>query len=184
MICTAIDKKSLRETWLNTRSAVPKLRRESAAAAFTERFVAKTAPCKAVLSYASFNGELSTEKLNSLLAGRGQLILPRVNGKTLSLYQVDCPSEQLEKNSWGIYEPIPSLCPPVSLETVDFIIAPALAFDEVGTRLGYGGGFYDRLLSSVFQTVPTVGVGFTEQSSHQRLPSFTHDISLSAIELF
>ena len=45
----------------------------------------------------------------------------------------------------GYLQP-PASAPQVELATVDAVLLPGLAYDERGTRLGYGGGFYDRLL--------------------------------------
>ncbi|MGL5807988.1 MAG: 5-formyltetrahydrofolate cyclo-ligase [Xenococcaceae cyanobacterium] len=66
----------------------------------------------------------------------------------------------LEKNSYGIKEPLPD-APKIEAKQVDLILVPAVACDRRGYRLGYGGGYYDRLFSSSeWQNIPKIGIVF------------------------
>lgn len=51
---------------------------------------------------------------------------------------------ELKPGIWNIPQPLPGPEP----ESLDLMILPGLAFDLRGHRLGYGGGYYDRYLSS------------------------------------
>ena len=58
------------------------------------------------------------------------------------------------------------------------MVAPLLAFDRTGARLGFGGGFYDSLLASVH--CPTVGLAYDFQEV-ESVPVEDHDRPLSMI---
>lgn len=59
----------------------------------------------------------------------------------------------------------------------DIILIPLLAFDKQGVRLGYGGGYYDRILNS---EMLKIGIGFSAQEA-ETLPKEAHDILLNYI---
>ena len=68
--------------------------------------------------------------------------------------------QPLQTNNYGILEPL-ATAPILLAENIDLILVPAVACDVLGYRLGYGGGYYDRLLSSPqWAAKPTIGVVF------------------------
>ena len=84
-----------------------------------------------------------------MLVARGtRLALPRVNRETrrLDVHVVGDVAEDTAPGTWGIREPIPARCPLADPRLIDVVLAPGVAFTAQGARLGYGGGFYDRLL--------------------------------------
>ena len=102
----------------------------------------------AVLAYASFGTELQTDELlRRVLADGKTLVLPRVERGGLGLYEVRDLAGDLAPGTWGIREPEPDRCPPADPDGVGFALIPGVAFDRGARRLGYGGGFYDRLLA-------------------------------------
>lgn len=85
--------------------------------------------------------------------------LPRCQGSDL-IWHAWSSEDPLQAGAYGIQEPHPGL-PTLAPEQVDLILVPAIACDWQGYRLGYGGGFYDRLLSHpAWQAKPTIGIVF------------------------
>jgi len=86
--------------------------------------------------------------LAEALASEARLILPRVARvrDELALHAVADLEADLAPGTWGIPEPIAERCAEVALGEVDFVLVPGVAFDRRGGRLGYGGGFYARIL--------------------------------------
>jgi 5-formyltetrahydrofolate cyclo-ligase len=161
-------KADLRRRVLAERDAWPADRRARASAAIAERLLALPglAAARTVLAYASFGSEPDTGRLLQAVLGAGQaLALPRVNRTTrmLELYRVDDLAAQLEPGTWGIREPRPALCAPVAPAAVDFVLVPGAVFDVRGGRIGYGGGYYDRLLGGARPGTPLVAAAFELQ---------------------
>ncbi len=120
-----------------------------------------------VLAYRALPGEPDV----SALHGEFELLAPRARFRPtprLTLHRWDTATEP---SRFGALQP-PADAPQEPLDSVDAILLPALAFDTRGVRLGYGGGFYDRLLPD-FRGV-TVGV-IQGALIVPRLPTDPHD---------
>lgn len=129
-----------------------------------------------ILAYFSFRQE---PDLSILFTDRHQWGFPRCVGKSL-LWHSWKPGEPLQKGAYGIFEPHPDL-PTLNANEVDLILVPSVACDVRGYRLGYGGGYYDRLLSSLeWSSKPTIGIIF-EFGCLQELPVDPWDKPLKAI---
>jgi len=141
---------------------------------------------KAVLSFASFQDEIDTWTLNEKLAEENLLILPRVVREELKLFRVTNLKEELKRSDWGILEPIPGTCLEVSPDNIEIALIPGLGFDPDLHRIGYGKGFYDRLIPKLTQGLTQaelVGVGFEEQRLESALPTSEHDQPLHRVLL-
>ena len=104
-----------------------------------------------VLAYMNFGAEFAAEIfVQQALRDGKRVLLPKVNRSTneLDIYQVTDLLRDLATGMWEIREPLVERCAKVdALEEIDFILLPGVAFGRDGARLGYGGGFYDKLLS-------------------------------------
>jgi 5-formyltetrahydrofolate cyclo-ligase len=93
-------------------------------------------------------------------------------------------TKDLKKNNrFSILEPDPSVCQRAELTEIDCIITPALVFDKKNHRLGYGFGYYDRLIK-LLPNAYTIGIGFKEQFYDADLPIDPHDVFLHQVYLF
>lgn len=111
------------------------------------------ADAETVLGYMSFGAEFATAPwLQQALQAGKQVLLPKVNSATkqLELFEVYDLVRDVAPGLWNIPEPLPDRCSRVEdLTQVDFILLPGVAFARDGARLGYGGGFYDKLLARI-----------------------------------
>ncbi|HXU92305.1 MAG TPA: 5-formyltetrahydrofolate cyclo-ligase [Gallionella sp.] len=126
-----------------------------------------------VLGYLNFGAELDSELwVRQALSDGKRVLLPRVNraSRHLDLYRVNDLQVDVAPGSWGIREPLESRCEKEkSLRTVDFILLPGVAFTREGERLGYGGGYYDKLLAHLPHR-PALVAGAFEMQVVQEIP--------------
>ncbi|MFB9991820.1 5-formyltetrahydrofolate cyclo-ligase [Deinococcus oregonensis] len=121
-----------------------------------------------VLAYRALPGEPDV----SALAQSFELFTTRARWKPQPHLTLHAWDTATEPSRFGVLQP-PADAPRVPLDTVDAVLLPALAFDEQGVRLGYGGGFYDRLLPGFpGLTVGVVWAGVVVP----KLPSEAHDV--------
>ena len=116
---------------------------------------------KTVLAYFSFRQEpdLSYLFLDNTLDNRKTWGFPRCVDKSLE-WHIWQPQDKLIAGKYGIREPHTDL-PIINPHQVDLILVPCVACDYQSYRLGYGGGYYDRLLSSPqWNSIPTIGIVF------------------------
>ncbi len=92
-------------------------------------------------------GEMIQEALRIKKRVVVPLVQPETNSLTLSEL-VDFHPSQLQPGPYGISEPRLEHQRKVDPKGVDLWVVPGVGFDEIGNRLGLGGGYYDRLLSA------------------------------------
>jgi 5-formyltetrahydrofolate cyclo-ligase len=181
----AADKAALRRSILSKRDAVPAVQRAQSSAAITRHLLDLPAftSAQAVLAYLSFGSEYDTRVFVDTLLGRGKrLILPRVDraNRRLQLFQVSDPQTQTAAGTWGICEPVSERSLPASRGEVSLVLVPGVAFTPRGDRLGYGGGFYDRLLAGWPSRPPVVAAAFAVQIVDS-IPMGPDDVAIDAV---
>jgi len=85
------------------------------------------------------------------------------------------PSSPMSADRYGI--PVPATA---AVPAPDILLLPLVAFDELGYRLGYGGGYFDRTLAALPYRPLTIGVGF-ELGRLESLHAQAHDVRLDVI---
>lgn len=179
---TAQGKVELRRTLLKARQSMPLAvwQQNSDRLCNHLQTLPLFARSRTILAYFSFRQEPDLKPLFS--TGVAKIWgFPRCEGTAL-IWHACLPEDAgaCQLGAYGIREPKPDL-PVLSAEQVDLILVPAIACDIQGYRLGYGGGFYDRLLSSPnWHSKPTVGIVF-EAARVAALPTDPWDCPLQAV---
>ncbi|MGV2827789.1 5-formyltetrahydrofolate cyclo-ligase [Myxosarcina sp. GI1(2024)] len=173
-----LDKVQLRRSILNQRRALSVAEWQQKNRAICDRLQAFSLyqEAKTILAYFSFRQEPNLELLFTPAKRWG---FPRCE-RTSLIWHWWQPGETLAKGKYGIQEPLIN-APLVEPATVDLILVPTVACDRQGYRLGYGGGFYDRLLSSPqWSQIPTIGIVF-DFAYLAELPREPWDIKLDYV---
>ncbi|HEY3875662.1 MAG TPA: 5-formyltetrahydrofolate cyclo-ligase [Candidatus Kapabacteria bacterium] len=174
----------LRTEAIRARNALPTELRQEWSMAIQSKFVEESRErnFRSIHCYLSIRSEVETgELVERLLASGIRITVPIVEASATSriLGHSEITSlSSLARGPFGLAEPTERNS--ISLETLDAVIVPLVAFDRTGTRLGYGLGFYDRFLRSLPASVERIGLAFQMQEVPY-IPAFTHDERLDAI---
>jgi 5-formyltetrahydrofolate cyclo-ligase len=182
------SKEALRSAIRAVRRARPERRRQEAAQAFAD--VLETFPplraARCVAVYASRPTEPDTGPLLDRLADRGVRVLLPVLGTGLQRDWAPYagPHDLHQRAPGRPPEPGTDHLGPQALQEAQVVIAPALAVDSSGARLGQGGGWYDRALVHAAPDAPVIAVVFAEEVYDARvrpLPRLPHDRPVDAV---
>jgi 5-formyltetrahydrofolate cyclo-ligase len=128
-----------------------------------------------VASFLAFDGEPDLAALHRAARRQGkQLFVPVLSGGEMRFALLK-PHARTHGNAFGILEPrAPRYVDPDSL---DLVLTPLVGFDERGTRLGVGGGYYDRCFHflanrRLWRRPKLLGVAY----DFQRLPRIDREI--------
>ncbi len=129
-----------------------------------------------ILMYHSLPDELSTREFIGKWASRKHFYLPRVNGVNLEILPYD--EQRLALGSFHIEEPTGR--DTASIDDIELVVVPAVAYDRKGNRVGRGKGYYDRLLADTRAT--KVGVGYDCQLLDEgEIPAEEHDVRVDIV---
>lgn len=171
-----MDKKTLRKNLLRDKKSLPQEIILKTSQIINHNLTSLEAflSAKTILIYASLPWEVDTSFIWDY-ALQKQLVFPKVEKGELSLIRVK-NKESLKKGTLGINEPffgdyiLPS--------EIDLAVVPGIAFDKEGYRLGYGGGYYDKLLPKI----EGVKIGLVmERFFLPKLPKEEHDIPVDIV---
>jgi 5-formyltetrahydrofolate cyclo-ligase len=177
-------KLALRRQMLERRDALPAGARAAASAAIAARIASlpEFGAANTVLLTLPFRSEWDTRSLVSAALAAGKTVaMPRVDApsRMLELHAIADPDRDIVGGFQGIPEPRTDR-PRVPREAIDFVLVPGVAFDLAGGRLGYGGGYYDRLLPLLSPRAARV-VGAFELQLVDHVPAAPHDVAVDAI---
>jgi len=156
-------KRALRGEVLAVRDALPPEERGRRSVAIAERLLdlPEARAASVVLAFSSFGSEVDTARILQGLQGDGRTVaLPRVQGQDV-VPVTYALGDDLTETRFGAHEPAAGRA--LTPAELDLVIVPGVAFDRRGARVGYGGGFYDRLLPSLRPGVRAIAVAFELQ---------------------
>ncbi|MBW1635585.1 MAG: 5-formyltetrahydrofolate cyclo-ligase [Deltaproteobacteria bacterium] len=138
----------------------------------------KIITAKNIFSYVSFRSEVATLELINSLLNKGKIVtvpITRIKEKRLDAIRITNPESDLVPGYCDIPEPNEELClqQKANPADIDVILLPGSVFDKRGGRFGYGGGYYDRFVSSIPGAV-RVGLAFDLQII-EKAPLQPHD---------
>lgn len=178
------EKSRIRQQVLEKRDSLAPGARKSKDLLIKEKFLSlsefRRSPV--ILFFASFRSEVATVPLIEEALRRGKkVVLPSVDPahKELRLYEIREPDE-LSPGYMGIPEPAVSVERERDINDVTLVVMPGAAFDSMGNRLGYGGGYYDKLLARLRRRIPLIALAYEEQIVDS-LPPEPHDIKVYVI---
>ncbi|MFD1507118.1 5-formyltetrahydrofolate cyclo-ligase [Georgenia yuyongxinii] len=177
-------KQMLRQLVRTARAHRSERARLLAGARFAEHGLEAVSHARCVAAYVSQGNEPRSYELLEALHQRGVRVLLPVLGPGLA-------------RTWGVYtsaadlqvrapgrppEPGGEVLPAETISEADAVVAPALAIDAAGTRLGQGGGWYDRVLKHARPGTPVFGMVYGEELIRDVfLPVAEHDVPVDAV---
>jgi 5-formyltetrahydrofolate cyclo-ligase len=133
-----------------------------------------------ILCYVSFRSEVSTQGIIEKSIEKGKRIgIPRTLRTRLEFYEIDS-LKNLKKGYMGILEPGGNI--KLEISEADLIIVPGLVFDMEGHRIGYGGGYYDRVLKEYNKSPAGKSIGLAyDFQVIEKIPRKEHDMPVDKI---
>jgi 5-formyltetrahydrofolate cyclo-ligase len=174
-------KRDVRVAVVARRDALTPADRDAQATAINERFLAleELSDPGTSMAFWSFGSEVATAGLiEAMVAAGWRVALPAIVGADLEA-RVWNPGDPTIPTSFGAMEPADGEL--VEPESLDVVIAPGVAFDASGARIGYGGGFYDRFLPRLRAQVPVIALAFDLQVLDGPLPGGAFDRGVDVI---
>lgn len=170
---TLIPKSEARKLALQRKSEISPEELRKKANIIIDRFTAMDdfLHAKTIHCYLSSRpGEFDTRRLIDIMDASGKtIVLPKMNqiSKTLQRFYFT-GWDNIIKNSEGYLEPKAGINE--DNNDVDLFIVPALAVSTIGQRVGYGGGYYDRLLKNTHSIKVVLAFEFQIFDSIERTP--------------
>jgi 5-formyltetrahydrofolate cyclo-ligase len=147
------DKTALRKQLIDRRAALSadEVARASEGAVSLVRTLFEWKNATEALLYWPVRGEIDLRPLITELWQRGcRVLLPRCRPDQPGEMDLACAAceDELVPGAFSIMEPDAEICPPVDSCRPQIALIPGVGFDRRGNRLGFGGGYYDRLLAT------------------------------------
>ena len=170
-----LDKNSIRTALLQRRKLLSRADVDAKSSAAQTQLLGLPAfqRAKTLALYSPIRNEVETHRiLTASLAAGKQVCYPCVFADELRFFEVRSPAD-LQVGCFGICEPGHQSIE-ISPAQIELLLVPGVAFDRQGHRLGYGRGYFDRLLNDGFFCGLSVRFGYDFQIQ-EKLPAEEHD---------
>lgn len=138
---------------------------------------------KTVFIYMDFKNEVKTGEIINLLFKENKHVVvswtDKVNTEIIPVEIKDLKND-LINSSFGYLEPKKENVVPVKIEDIDLIVVPGVAFDKKLNRIGFGKGYYDRILKLRRKDTPAIAIAYEFQVLDE-IPYDEHDIKMDVI---
>jgi 5-formyltetrahydrofolate cyclo-ligase len=156
---------AIRKTIIQKREKLSSLKKNEKSIAIAKRLFGmdEFKKSKSVFCFLSTPAEVQTDWIIRESLGLGkQVLVPLLDSKDANLKVASIASMDIEfvAGIYGVREPSPKFRKVAHFSSIDFIVAPGLAFDIFGNRVGYGGGFYDNFFKKISRDVTRVAIAY------------------------
>ncbi len=175
-------KKELRKRVLNIRNSMSIENVEKNSSIIIDKIVNTDIykQSKVVFIYMDFNKEVMTSQLiKRMLSEKKRVVIPYTDTINTELIPSEITKQaDLKLNSFGYYEPVSIM--PVDPEEIDLVIVPGVVFDKQLNRIGFGKGYYDKILIKLKPSAVKIAVAH-EFQVFELIPTEEHDIKMDMI---
>ncbi|HHZ01276.1 MAG TPA: 5-formyltetrahydrofolate cyclo-ligase [Tissierellia bacterium] len=176
------SKKELRKKILGIRNKMPKEDVENNSRIIMNKIIGlKTyKQSKVIFVYMDFKNEVMTSDLiKHMLAEKKRVVIPYTDViNTLVIPSEITEEADLKLSPFGYYEPKKIM--PVDVEEIDLVLVPGVVFDKNLNRIGFGKGYYDRILKNLKPGAKKIGLAHDFQVLDE-IPAEDHDIKMDMI---
>ena len=167
-----VSKSALRNEYKKRRRGMCQEEYDAANERITRRLLQLPAvsEAKMVLSYVAHGREADTRLALAELLESGKLVITpagRDPETALNCFHFLTQNDPLLDKSWAPGYVPAEVCDVVQLHDVDLFIVPGIVWDSNGYRIGYGGGYFDRLLAAAGEKATIIGLAYDWQLVEQ-----------------
>lgn len=178
-----IDKKELRKVMIKNRDDLTLAEREFKDNLILQKLLRSNEYKEStnIFTFINYGSEVDTKSfINRALTQEKNIFVPKTIKGTRNMKAVKINSlENLKADNWGILEP-ETFHGEIDKEKLDLVIVPGIIFDRNGSRIGYGGGYYDIYFSDFKSKVNKIALSYDIQVV-EHLEIEEHDITVDVI---